>query len=147
MTWQRLRDETALVHLQLAPADTDAVVNVLGAGFPLRAMPFILQHRAVLLGDRIDDASRAGDKAEARRLLDEWVTFLARFWQNEVTAQVNFDDNYGYVRQRMVLLDVGDFRYGREAVMHDVERDVIRSRSAFGHLHATHPDVADHLSD
>ncbi len=144
-----LRHESGLVALHFPnPHKHLPIIDSGGAAAidPNRE-PLVVQHRA----ERVDAAlmrhQAAGDGPAARRVIDDVVTLVRQLWALGIAEQtLNFHNNYGYAKGRLILLDIGDLRLSRDIIMaHASQQKILHKKSAIW-LRRHDPDLADYLA-
>lgn len=145
--WDNLRTESALAYLHLAPSNEAEDLVVGHERLPVGQMPFLVQRRAEVLKDRLDRLMTDGRQDDACEVLDRWASFLLSLWARGIATHPNFDENYGYIGNQIVLLDVGDIRLGPGAIQHDIDRRLVLTHPAHGKLQAKHPSLAQYVTE
>lgn len=113
--WEHLREEAALVHVHLS-ASAGVNASLPGGCRDLGNTPFVLQRRVDLFGDRLSRTLQRGEEDAALELLTQWLDYVETLWERGLTGNGNFDENYGFLDSRFVLVDTGDVRVGRHHV-------------------------------
>ena len=120
LAWQRLQEETGLIHLQLncKPHSIDpiALYDRLGCKhtLDLSRTEYLLQKRAQPAYQRIHQLMARGEIAHAMRCLDRILDLIARIrmkgiWDRDPNVEINF----GFVGDEAIEFDLGSFRLAR----------------------------------
>jgi hypothetical protein len=145
--WDNLRDVCATLYTHLGNTNDAGVLDIEGVQLPIGTTPFFVQHRAELVGERVDTLMHRNEISAAQTELNKWLEFFAWFLDNDMAAHPNFDENYGYVDDELLLLDVGDIRLGSDAVRLEVEGAALLTMPAMKSLQASHPELAKLFHD
>ncbi|MFQ5972049.1 MAG: hypothetical protein ACE5Q3_06915 [Alphaproteobacteria bacterium] len=146
----RLWREAGLVHVHLPPyEDLEARVVVSDETAPvdLSRSPFIVQHRAELLGRRIERLHATGDLEGCRACLDDLVRLIERIWAKGIAEHtLNFHNNTGYAARCLILLDVGELEESRGRVLAHARDEKILHKKSQAWLARRFPGLADDLA-
>lgn len=144
---EHLVAETGLRLVHLAPTRSRLpVVRLLDSDVALDDVPFVVQTKVEVLGQRLDRLMASGEVEAARAVVGRWLQLLATLWERGIAVHPNFDENYGFDRDdRLLVIDVGDIRWSRAAVEHDRARGSVVNSVAFSKLSQRHPELAEYL--
>lgn len=145
---EHLAAETGLVHLQ-CPDDPPKTtpfpaVSIDNQTFDATAEPFILQHRAALVRHRLSGATQD----QGRAIIDAVVGLIRHFWTQGIADDtLNFHNNMGFLGNRLVQVDIGEFSHSRDTIRDHAATNKILNKKSFAWLTREHPDLADYMRD
>ncbi len=145
---RHLRRESGLIHLHFPAANNslpriDCGDRVIDPG----REPLVLQHRAERVDAALTRLGATGDNAACRQVIDDIVALVRHLWTLGIAEQtLNFHNNYGYIDDRLILLDIGDLCRSRELVMAHARQDKILHKKSAAWLRHRDPDLANYLA-
>ena len=151
IAWRHLREETALIHVATAATGEGWPVVEMGPDWPPfrpEAAPFMLQHHAELTGPLLREHMARGDLLAAQGVLDDAISLVLRFARRRIASEtLNFLNNWGYVGNRFVQVDVGEFVVSSELVLAQAATQRILHSKSARRLRRDYPPLADYLAE
>lgn len=157
LAYNRLKEEAGLIYLQIKPSSiTDhktTLVDRLGFKhlLDLNQMVFALQQKAELIGERIDRLMLKNDVQGAKETIQALLSLFYRRCQKGVkdTDMGKFCLNYGFIGNRPISVDIGQFILDEElvepaVVHHEVQ---VRTGAFIKWLKDRHPDLTAFVED
>lgn len=112
-----LREETGLIFLHLSPSNklthTARLIDKKGKEhlLPLNQTPFVLQRKAVLVSDYLDQLARENRTKEILEAIGRIEELFAKRLRLAITDEnQTMDKNYGFIDGRPIQIDVGKLR-------------------------------------
>lgn len=147
LAWRELRRDTGLVWLDFGGTQFSSV-HLGGEEFELDGAPFILQRRAVVIRLRLDAFIEQGDFLLAKRVMDDVIALMQKLWIKGISDQDgHILDNFGYVDgDRLIMLDVGNYGTGAEAIRREIERRRVYRHPSMIRFGKRCPALLDYLT-
>jgi len=103
--------DTAIMHINTAPHELDET-NIDGDEIAIGKLPFILQRKAVTVGERLEKSDSEDERA---RIIGQVTDHIVSLWRSDwVDGSTFFHCNMGYLNprrsdERFIQVDTGDF--------------------------------------
>ena len=130
IAYEELKEETGLLYAHIAPSDflkqKIVIFDKIGVKqtIDLDKVEFVLQHRAKLAYDQIDEWMAKGDIGKARKGIADLIDLAKRrCLKGLFDKDPDFSTNFGFIGSKAVEIDIGRFSYDEtrydKAVMED----------------------------
>ncbi len=142
-----LTEETGLLYLHLGATTDFADLEVTINGekrLDADSDSYIVQHHAELVRARIKACEHAGDRDGSLRILDDVVALIGHIWRKGITEDsFNFHNNYGYVGDRLIQFDIGEFDKSADRVRDEIRALKVLRQKSQAYLRRKYPELAD----